>query len=591
MHRAPSTAVILAGGLATFSGAVIAPVPKILLPVCNCPLYQYLAQVLSLAGVRDLIICVQEDLEAQVAGYLSLSPPPLNYHIRKTASGTGGSLKEVEPDIKGDAFWVLNGDLLLQTDLSLMWEFHRQHRAMATVGAVKICEAPGKAGRVELGKDGNLKAIHPVQPFQEKRSKLRPAGIYLFESGVLELIPPQSYFDLKEELFPVLYHLQATTKAWEIPGYCRTLTRLDDLFSINRDVLMKRVSFEGVKGLEEDSMASNPVTRIDPTSSLVPPFKIGAGSRIDAGVLILGPTVIGPKCEVQAGAVVNNCVILGKAQIGRLARLDHCLVGEGAVIGEGATLRDQSVTAPSNPSGGRKSRGVAFGQADWQVHVSRFYLAAKRAIDVVASAIILVLLSPVLLAVALAVKLDSPGPIFFRQIRCGLRGKEFTMYKFRSMVANAEDLKRKLQAFNEVDGPMFKIMEDPRITRVGKFLRDTNLDEIPQLWNVLKGEMSLVGPRPLCMEEMAHNPKWRDCRLAVRPGVTGLWQAKAHDKIFFNDWIRYDMEYVNKCSLWFDLKIVMLTLFKEMNFFRRKKKNNGMMDSNNPDCAAEGSPK
>ena len=138
---------------------------------------------------------------------------------------------------------------------------------------------------------------------------------------------------------------------------------------------------------------------------------------------------------------------------------------------------------------------------------------------------------------------------------------------------------------------MFKIMEDPRITRVGKFLRDTNLDEIPQLWNVLRGEMSMVGPRPLCMEEMAHNPKWRDCRLAVRPGVTGLWQAKAHDKIFFNDWIRYDMEYVNKCSLWFDLKIILLTLFKEMNFFRRKKKNNGMRDNNNPGCAAEGSPK
>ena len=247
MHPAPSTAVILAGGLATFSGAVIAPVPKILLPVCNCPLYQYLARVLSLAGVRDLIICVQEDLEAQVAAYLSLSPPPLNVIIRKTASGTGGSLKEVEQDIKGGAFWVLNGDLFLQTDLSRMWEFHRQNEAMATVGVVKTSEAPEKMGRVELGKNGMIKAIHREHPFQEKRSKLLPAGIYLFASGVLELIPPYSYFDLKEELFPVLYHLQASTAAWEIPGYCRTLSRLDDLFSINRDVLMKKVDFEGVK--------------------------------------------------------------------------------------------------------------------------------------------------------------------------------------------------------------------------------------------------------------------------------------------------------------------------------------------------------
>jgi len=479
--------------------------------------YQYLARILSLAGVKDLIICVHEDLETQVTNYLSISPPPLNCLITNTAIGTGGSLKEVEQYIKGDSFWVLNGDLFLQTDLSRMWDFHQQHKAIASVGAIKIEREPWETGRVEIDENKKVRVIHRNHPFQDKRSNLRPAGLYLFASEILDLIPPNIYFDLKEQLFPVLHHLQAATVAWEVPGYCRTIASLDDYFYVNRDILMKRVCFEGVKGLEEDPGPSNPASRIDSSAIQVPPVIIGAGSQVDGGVLILGPTVIGPHCEIQAGAIINNCVIMGNSLLGRMARLYHCLVSEGAVIGEGAVLRGQSIITPTGSAPNKGARGVVFGNVEWHVPTSRFYLLSKRVIDVVFSALILILCSPILLAVALAIKLDSPGPIFFRQIRCGKKGKEFVMYKFRSMVSNAEDLKRKLHAFNEVDGPMFKIMEDPRITRVGKLLRDTNLDEIPQLWNVLKGEMSLVGPRPLSMEEMAHNPKWRDCRLAVQP--------------------------------------------------------------------------
>jgi lipopolysaccharide/colanic/teichoic acid biosynthesis glycosyltransferase len=165
-----------------------------------------------------------------------------------------------------------------------------------------------------------------------------------------------------------------------------------------------------------------------------------------------------------------------------------------------------------------------------------------------------------MLVVALLIKLDSKGDIIFRQERCGQGGRNFGMYKFRSMLNNAEDLKRELLDLNEVDGPMFKIIQDPRITRVGKIIRDTNLDELPQLWNVLKGDMSLVGPRPLSLEEMRYNPKWRDARLSVRPGMTGLWQVEAHTNVYFNDWIINDLEYVKHCSLWLDLKIMVRTL-------------------------------
>ena len=141
------------------------------------------------------------------------------------------------------------------------------------------------------------------------------------------------------------------------------------------------------------------------------------------------------------------------------------------------------------------------------------------------------------------------------------------MYKFRTMVSNSEELKRHLQANNEVDGPMFKIVRDPRITRVGKLLRDSNLDELPQFWNVLMGDMSLTGPRPLSMDEMELNPKWRDCRLSVKPGLTGLWQVKAHSKLFFKDWVHYDIEYVHNFSLWSDVKIIAQTLHRMIQEF------------------------
>ena len=138
------------------------------------------------------------------------------------------------------------------------------------------------------------------------------------------------------------------------------------------------------------------------------------------------------------------------------------------------------------------------------------------------------------------------------------------MFKFRSMVAEAEDAKRQISYLNEADGPVFKIAQDPRVTRLGKLLRDTDLDELPQLWNVLKGEMSLVGPRPLAIEEMRFNPRWRDARLSMRPGMTGLWQVKAHTKNEFNEWILHDMTYVNEASLWLDVKILGMTALRSV---------------------------
>lgn len=187
---------------------------------------------------------------------------------------------------------------------------------------------------------------------------------------------------------------------------------------------------------------------------------------------------------------------------------------------------------------------------------------AKQMIDFFGAALILMFLAVPLLMVALLVKLTSPGPVLFRQQRSGLNGRAFTMYKFRSMVTNAEQLKQELAVLNEMSGPVFKITNDPRVTKIGRFLRKTSLDEFPQLLNVLKGEMSLVGPRPLPVDEvrrfddMAHRR-----RLSVKPGLTCLWQISGRNNVKdFQEWVRLDLEYIDNWSIWLDLKILWMTV-------------------------------
>ncbi|MDB6055802.1 MAG: exopolysaccharide biosynthesis polyprenyl glycosylphosphotransferase [Verrucomicrobiales bacterium] len=187
---------------------------------------------------------------------------------------------------------------------------------------------------------------------------------------------------------------------------------------------------------------------------------------------------------------------------------------------------------------------------------------SKQALDLAGSFILLVVLSPILVAVMLAVKLTSPGPIFFRQKRSGLNGKPFVMYKFRSMVTDAEQRKQELEQFNEMTGPVFKVTNDPRITRFGKWLRKTSLDEFPQLFNVLKGDMSLVGPRPLPVDEVKRFDDFAHRRrLSVKPGLTCLWQIKGRNNVYdFKEWVRLDLEYIDTWSFWLDVKILWMTV-------------------------------
>lgn len=189
------------------------------------------------------------------------------------------------------------------------------------------------------------------------------------------------------------------------------------------------------------------------------------------------------------------------------------------------------------------------------------YDITKRGIDFLCSFLGVIILSPVFIIVALLIKIDSKGPVIFKQERVGLRGKTFYMYKFRSMVVNAEELKDKLQKQNEMSGPMFKMKEDPRITKVGKFIRRTSIDELPQLFNVLKGEMSLVGPRPSLPKEVKEFEEWMNKRLEVKPGLTCYWQVAGRNSIGFEEWMKLDCKYVDDRNTWLDLKLIFKTFF------------------------------
>lgn len=200
------------------------------------------------------------------------------------------------------------------------------------------------------------------------------------------------------------------------------------------------------------------------------------------------------------------------------------------------------------------SPALAPAHAEWQRSV-------KRLLDVVIAGSALIVLSPVLAGIALLIKATSPGPAFYRWQVVGRAGRPFTGYKFRTMVVNADTLKAQLLADNEMSGPVFKIRHDPRITPIGRVLRKVSLDELPQLWSVLTGDMSLVGPRPPLQTEYALFTSYQKQKLAVTPGLTCLWQISGRNNIRdFDEWVRLDLEYIRNWSLWLDLKILLRTI-------------------------------
>ena len=212
-----------------------------------------------------------------------------------------------------------------------------------------------------------------------------------------------------------------------------------------------------------------------------------------------------------------------------------------------------------------RSRTEYFGNEPLIAHytgaMSGWQIGAKRIMDFVFSAALLLILSPLFLVIALLIKLDSPGPVFFVQERVGLNKRRFRLYKFRTMVEDADEWQKELETLNEATGPVFKIGNDPRITNIGRILRRTSIDELPQLINVVKVDMSLVGPRPLPIRDYnGFCQDWHRRRFSVQPGITCLWQINGRSEVSFEDWMKMDMKYIDRWSLWLDIIILAKTI-------------------------------
>lgn len=289
----------------------------------------------------------------------------------------------------------------------------------------------------------------------------------------------------------------------------------------------------------------------------VPPVIIHPGTKIAGNVQIIGPTVIGKDCRIQRDAFISHAVLAGGTAVPPRTVIDRRVLA-GQLQADKEYIGAPPPEAPSPDAEAGLDQAIA-----QRLRRKRVHFVLKRTMDIVASGLGLIVLSPLLILVALLVKLTSPGPIFFvhRRERMGEKG-DFPCLKFRTMVSGAHLRQRELYSQSEVDGPQFKIDSDPRITRLGQFLRITNIDELPQLINVLLGQMSLVGPRPSPFRENQICLPWRRARLSIRPGITGLWQLcrVERDSGDFHQWIEYDISYVRNFSIWLDIKILAYTI-------------------------------
>jgi lipopolysaccharide/colanic/teichoic acid biosynthesis glycosyltransferase len=302
---------------------------------------------------------------------------------------------------------------------------------------------------------------------------------------------------------------------------------------------------------------------IHPTARLYGPVILQEGVRIAADVRLIGPVVAGADSRVSRGTVLAQCMLTPETVVPERTTL-QCRVlcgkdGDGSVLKVEPACESFANHLPEqlhvvHP---RQSSGRRNGKRRRDV-----YVAVKCVVESIVALLGLITLSPLLALTAAAIKLTSRGPVFFYHEREGKGGKPFNCCKFRTMVADAHRQQRALYRENAVDGPQFDLRDDPRITWLGRWLRLTNVDELPQLLHVVLGQMSLIGPRPSPFRENQICVPWREARLAVRPGITGLWQICRHDRSAgdFHQWIHYDMLYVRHVSGWLDLKIFLATL-------------------------------
>ncbi len=565
-----SKSVVLAGGQGTSLTPLTKYLPASMVPILNKPLIEHTISRLNNSGMTDIIIAGSQGTHSHLyRNFFSdaISSQHLRYMEDDRPRGTAGVLRDFREQIGDEPFLVVSGNSFLgNIDLDDVLDFHVKKKAVLTI-VVRRTHQFSLEG-IRCSEDGMIEDIIRIHT-SRRRSSIESLGIYVFSPRALDYIDSRSYFDIKEQLVPALRKASLPVYAYEAKQFCKSLYSVKDYFDLHRTLLLNpgltATADNGTMIADGVWTGTNAV--VSPRAYILGPVVIGNDAVIERDAQIIGPAVIGNGCQVARGAFVRESILWDNTVAERNSRVQYCIVEQGLRVTSGESFSntvivdDADAEDASLMASDQAFQGItALNPSALNGQKRPLFLTIKRLTDIAASAFGIAVILPLLAFIALAIKLDSPGPVLFRQKRSGRGGNDFDMLKFRTMVRDAEKYQQQLAAQKDVDGPMFKLANDPRITRIGAFLRRTSLDELPQLFNVLRGEMSLVGPRPLVMDEMKCSPSWRDTRLRVKPGMTGLWQVSGRSEAHFHDWIRYDIHYVLNQSLWLDLKILFKTI-------------------------------
>lgn len=573
-----SKAVILAGGPPSKRFPLAHQHPKLCLPVANEPLLAHLLRLLARQGITEatLICCRRADCEALLALPVRQAAPGIRLSavLDSGANGTAGCLRSARAVVGRDPFVLIAGSAYPSgLDLPALARAHAGADASITV-VLRQPEVGSRAPyeQIQTTPDGRIVSIRVPYGALDAEATPRSAGVYLCGAGFLDLLPPTGRIDLKEQLLALLDARGRVARGFSGARDIARLDHLEDYLRLNDMMLGGRPAAAG-RGWRRarPGVWLGPGSELSPGAVVTGCALIGEQSRVEAGARLEGPVVIGAGCHVGSGAVIRSSVLWSRVRVGAGARIDRSAITDECSVPARAHVRASVVMdarsgwyrGPSGPAGDEATllhRAGKLRRATADSLHGRVGAVVKRTVDIAGSAAGLVLLSPLLLAIAGAIKLDSPGPVLYRSERCARHGRPFLMYKFRTMRPDAAQLAPQLAGRTDVDGPMFKLRRDPRVTRIGTILRKLSLDELPQLYNVLRGTMSLVGPRPLTMQEMSCAPAWRDWRLSVKQGLTGLWQVSGRSDVGFSSWIELDLEYVRRQSLRLDFRILLRTV-------------------------------
>jgi len=561
-------AVILAGGLETNLSILTRHYPKALLNIANQPLIDYVLSYLRQWEVKDVIFCVNHDT-AVLKNYLkqpSFHDFTFRFYEEEFPRGTAGTLVDIRKWLTDEHVLVLNGNVISQLDVSTLVHYHDLKKSYFTIVTGYPVQAPKPTTEISIATDGSVKAVKTQAYSAKSEFAASPRGIYLLNPKTLDIFSRyKGYLDLKEQFIAVLKNKNVPMYSYISSEFTRSIESLEDYLQINFDVLYQNwmTPFWG-KEIREQVWVGRGV-QIDPEAELIGPVVIGEYTTIEGGVRMVGPVVIGQNCHFAEGSFLRESVVWENTVFRKKSHVEYSLIGESFTVRERSFFSRQVMLDVPIEIGELNllPRNLKF-DSTWmpeprsvlEYFKLNVFERIKRGIDVLGAVLLTLLFLPVFILASLGVLIESGRPVFEKEQLLGRWGKPFKMWKFRTYS------KRLTPSGNPQKKRCTDSDKDIPLTRIGRFLSLMGIDELPRLFNVLKGEMSLVGPSPLAMSEMRFSPGWRDVRLRVKPGITGLWQVSEKNRFSFHEWIRNDIYYVRNQSLLLDFKILLRTPFR-----------------------------